>query len=150
MCGISHDCVIHPPRCNTIMRKIPFFVTSAQAVVSHKFFRWTLPAERQYGCICDRKQCRCYIWKQWKKPRKRAKSLIQLGIPEWQAWAVSNCRKAYWHMAKNGHVQRAISTEKLAQRGYKSILELYERALMRLNRRIPNGTYDGVRGRLGI
>ena len=97
-----------------------------------------------------RRRYRCYIWKQWKKPRKRAKSLIQLGIPEWQAWAVSNCRKAYWHMAKNGHVQRAISTEKLAQRGYKSILELHERALMRLNRRIPNGTYGGVRGRLGI
>ena len=34
---------------------------------------------------------------------------MQLGIPEWQAWAVSNCRKAYWHMAKNGHVQRALS-----------------------------------------
>ncbi len=54
---------------------------------------------------------------------------------------VSNCRKAYWHMAKNGHVQRAISIEKLAQRGYKSILELYERALMRLNRRLPNDMY---------
>ena len=38
ICGISHDCVIHPPRCNTIMREIPFFVTSTQAVVSHKFF----------------------------------------------------------------------------------------------------------------
>lgn len=63
-----------------------------------------------------RRRYRCYIWKQWKKPKKRAKSLIQMGIPEWQAWAVSNCRKAYWHMAKNGHVQRAISTEKLAQR----------------------------------
>ncbi len=94
-----------------------------------------------------RRRYRCYIWKQWKKPRKRAKSLMQLGIPEWQAWAVSNCRKAYWHMANNGHVKRAISEEKLAQRGYKSILELYERALMRLNRRIPNGTYGGVRGR---
>ena len=60
-----------------------------------------------------RRRYRCYIWKQWKKPGKRARSLMQLGIPEWQAWAVSNCRKAYWHMAKNGHVQRAISTEKL-------------------------------------
>ncbi len=46
------------------------------------------------------------------------------------------------------YVQRAISIEKLAQQGYKSILELYERALMRLNRCIPNGTYSGVRGRL--
>ena len=35
------------------------------------------------------------------------------------------------------------------KKDYKSILELYERALMRLNRRIPNGTYGGVRGRLG-
>ena len=58
-----------------------------------------------------RRRFRCYIWKQWKRPGKRARSLIQLGIPEWQAWAVSNCRKAYWHMAKNGHVQRAISKE---------------------------------------
>lgn len=73
-----------------------------------------------------RRRYRCYIWKQWKKPRKRAESLIQLGIPEWQAWAVSNCRKAYWHMSANGHIQRAISVERLAQRGYVSILQLYE------------------------
>ena len=73
-----------------------------------------------------RRRYRCYIWKQWKKPRTRAKSLMQLGIPEWQAWAVSNCRKAYWHMAKNGHVQRALSKERLAQAGYYSILDRYE------------------------
>ena len=73
-----------------------------------------------------RRRFRCYIWKQWKKPRKREKSLIQLGIPEWQAWAISNCRKAYWHMARNGHVQRAISKERLAQAGYYSILDRYE------------------------
>ena len=73
-----------------------------------------------------RRRYRCYIWKQWKKPKTRAKSLMQLGIPEWQAWAVSNCRKAYWHMAKNGHVQRALSKERLAQAGYYSILDRYE------------------------
>ena len=69
---------------------------------------------------------RMCIWKQWKKPKTRAKSLMQLGIPEWQARAVSNCRKAYWHMAKNGHVQRAISKERLARAGYYSILDRYE------------------------
>ncbi|MFQ6963407.1 MAG: group II intron maturase-specific domain-containing protein [Oscillospiraceae bacterium] len=73
-----------------------------------------------------RRRYRSYIWKQWKKPKTRAKSLMQLGIPEWQAWAVSNCRKAYWHMAKNGHVQRAISKERLVQAGYYSILDRYE------------------------
>lgn len=73
-----------------------------------------------------RRRYRSYIWKQWKKPKKRAESLMKLGIPEWQAWAVSNCRKAYWHMAKNGHVQRAITKERLAQAGYYSILDRYE------------------------
>ena len=73
-----------------------------------------------------RRRYRCYIWKQWKKPKKRAESLMKLGIPEWQAWAVSNCRKAYWHMSKNGHIQRAISKERLVQAGYMSILDRYE------------------------
>lgn len=73
-----------------------------------------------------RRRYRCYIWKQWKKPRTRAENLMKLGIPEWQAWSVSNCRKAYWHMAKNGHVQRAISKERLALAGCYSILDRYE------------------------
>ena len=73
-----------------------------------------------------RRRIRMYIWKQWKNPMTRARSLIQLGIPEWQAQSVSNCRKAYWYMAKNGHVQRAISKERLAQAGYYSILDRYE------------------------
>ena len=54
------------------------------------------------------------------------KTTMQPGIPEWQARAGSNCRKAYWHMAKNGHVQRELSKERLAQAGYDSILDRYE------------------------
>ena len=56
----------------------------------------------------------------------RAENLMKLGIPEWQAWSVSNCRKAYWHMAKNGHVERANSKERLALAGCYSILDRYE------------------------
>ncbi len=40
--------------------------------------------------------------------------------------SISNCRKTYWHMAKNGHVQRAIPKERLARAGYYSILDRYE------------------------
>ena len=43
-----------------------------------------------------------------------------------EAKAVGNCRKAYWHMAKNGHALRAISKERLAQAGCCSILDRYE------------------------
>lgn len=58
--------------------------------------------------------------------QKEGKEPHSTGHTEWQAWAVSNCRKAYWHMARNGHVQRVISTERLAQAGYYSILDRYE------------------------
>ena len=73
-----------------------------------------------------RRRYRSYIWKQWKKPKTRAKRLMQLGIPEWQARAVSNCRKDYWHMAKTGHEQRAISKERLERARYYSLLARYE------------------------
>lgn len=33
-----------------------------------------------------RRRYRCYIWKQWKKPRTRAENLMKLGIPEWRGW----------------------------------------------------------------
>ncbi len=91
-----------------------YFGIASMKTTMHKWDKWL------------RRRYRCYIWKQWKKPRKRAESLMKLGIPEWQAWAVSNCRKAYWHMSRNGHVQRAISKERLVQAGYMSILDRYE------------------------
>jgi len=40
------------------------------------------------------------------------------------------------------------SDGKIAQRGYKSNLELYEHVLIQLNCCIPNGTYVGVEGQL--
>ena len=73
-----------------------------------------------------RRRFRMYIWKQWKKPRTRILNLMKLGIPDWQAKIVGNSRKAYWHMARNGHVQRAASNKRLAQAGYFSILDRYE------------------------
>ena len=54
--------------------------------------------------------------------RKESKESHSIGYTR----MVSNCRKAYWHMAKNGHVQRAISKERLVQAGYYSILDRYE------------------------
>ena len=90
-----------------------------------------------------RRRFRMYIWKQWKLPRTRVKNLMKLGLPEWRACEVAYSRKAYWRSAAHASVQTAISSKRLAQAGY------YVRvsALMRLNRRVPNGTHGGVRGR---
>lgn len=57
--------------------------------------------------------------------RKESKESHSIGYTR-MAGMGSNCRKAYWHMAKNGHVQRAISKERLVQAGYYSILDRYE------------------------
>ena len=73
-----------------------------------------------------RRRFRMYIWKQWKLPRTRVKNLMKLGLPEWRACEVAFSRKAYWRSAAHASVQMAISSKRLAQAGYYSILDRYE------------------------
>ena len=73
-----------------------------------------------------RRQIRMYIWKQWKKPRTRMRNLMKLGVPDWRACTVAYSRKAYWRCAKHACVNEAISSKRLAQVGYYSILDRYE------------------------
>ncbi|MFP3125302.1 reverse transcriptase domain-containing protein [Ectobacillus funiculus] len=72
-----------------------------------------------------RSRIRVIIWKQWKVPRKQIKSLIQLGIPEEAAKGLTFCRKGYRYIGLSKAVQRAISSERLKQRGIPSALEHY-------------------------
>ena len=71
-----------------------------------------------------RRRFRCYIWKQWKRPKTRRKELMKLGLEEWRACELAYSRKAYWRMA--GALNSAISKERLVQMGYYSILNKYE------------------------
>ncbi len=73
-----------------------------------------------------RRRFRCYIWKQWKKPRTRTKSLIKLGVPKERAWIAARTRKAYWRCAAMPIVQEGLSKEVLARAGYYSIQARYE------------------------
>ena len=73
-----------------------------------------------------RRRFRMYIWKQWKLPRTRVKNLMKLGLPDWRAREVACSRKAYWRCAKHASVNMAISSKRLAQAGYYSILDRYE------------------------
>ena len=73
-----------------------------------------------------RRQIRMYIWKQWKKPRTRMRNLMKLGVPDWRACTVAYSRKAYWRCAKHACINEAISSKRLAQAGYYSILDRYE------------------------
>ena len=69
---------------------------------------------------------RMYIWKQWKIPKTRLRNLMKLGLPEWRAREAVHSGKAYWRTAHHPSVQWAISSKRLAQAGYYSILDRYE------------------------
>ena len=54
------------------------------------------------------------------------KNLMKLGLPKWRACELAYSRKAYWRCAKHASVNMAISSKRLAQAGYYSILDRYE------------------------
>ncbi|MCF2684443.1 hypothetical protein JQM82_16130, partial [Faecalicatena contorta] len=44
---------------------------------------------------------------------RKHRKLLGLGLPEWAACEAAYSRKAYWRMAGNGVVQRALTKERL-------------------------------------
>lgn len=72
-----------------------------------------------------RRRLRCYIYKQWKKPRKRAKELIKLGVGPWLAWGVAYGGYGYWKVAGCPAMSRAITDQRLESFGYRSLHKKY-------------------------
>lgn len=75
-----------------------------------------------------RTQIRVIIWKQWKVPSKREWGLVKLGIPHWLAHKVANWGNHYQFVATKSVLKRAISKEKLTQRGLVSLYDYYVKA----------------------
>src|SRR5699024_12697323 len=65
------------------------------------------------------------MWKQWKKSKRRIKSLVQLGIPLEEAKGLTFCRKGYRFIGLSKVVQRALSNKRLRQRGIPFALDYY-------------------------
>ncbi len=72
-----------------------------------------------------RTRLRCCIWKQWKKPNRRRRALIQLGIPEEEAYSWSRTRKGNWAVARSPIMKMTVTAERLAHRGYESFTDYY-------------------------
>ena len=81
----------------------------------------------------SRRRIRMCIWKAWKKPKTRVANLIKCGIERYKAWEWGNTRKGYWRISDSPILKVAINNDSLRRAGY--------------CRRMPNGTYGGVRGR---
>jgi hypothetical protein len=98
-----------------------------------------------------RRRLRMVIWKQWKQVKTRFANLQKLGISRQTAWEHANTRKGYWHTANSWILSVSITNERLKQAGYIFFRDYYEKVapLLLENRRVPNGTHGGVRGRNG-
>jgi RNA-directed DNA polymerase len=80
-----------------------------------------------------RNRLRYCIWHHWKKPEKKRRSLIRLGIEQGQAYAWSRSRMGGWAIAQSPILGTTITLERLKKRGYLSFLEIFSQIAPQLN-----------------
>ncbi len=95
-----------------------------------------------------RRRLRMCIWKQWKKIKTKHDNLVKLGIENSKAWEFANSRKGSWHTANSPILSTTITNGYLEHEGLLSFSSVYKSWLKTTNRRMPNGTYGGVRGQV--
>ncbi len=80
-----------------------------------------------------RTRLRYCIWHHWKKPERKRKNLIRLGVDPEQAYQWSRSRMGGWRIAQSPILVTTITLERLRKRGYESLLSYYEKVALRLN-----------------
>jgi RNA-directed DNA polymerase len=74
-----------------------------------------------------RRRLRLLLWRQWKRPRTRAKELWKRGLDQDRAWSSAYNGRGPWWNAGSSHMNQAISISTLAQMGLVSLLQLHRR-----------------------
>lgn len=74
-----------------------------------------------------RNRLRYCIWHHWKKPERKRKNLIRLGVNQGQAYAWSRTRMGGWAEAQSPILGTTITIERLKKRGYIGLVEYYKR-----------------------
>jgi hypothetical protein len=80
-----------------------------------------------------RNRLRYCIWEDWKKPERKRKNLIRLGVSINQAYAWSGTRMGGWAVAQSPIMITTITLKRLLKRGYESLLSYYEKVAPQLN-----------------
>ena len=75
-----------------------------------------------------RNRLRYCIWKHWKKPNKRMRSFIRLGISRGQAYAWSRSRMGGWAIAQSPMMRTTVTLERLKKKGYFSFSEQFQKS----------------------
>jgi RNA-directed DNA polymerase len=74
-----------------------------------------------------RNRLRYCIWHDWKKPERKRKNLIRLGIEQGQAYAWSRTNMGGWAVAQSPILRTTITLSKLRRKGYESMLGYYHK-----------------------
>lgn len=74
-----------------------------------------------------RNRLRYCIWTDWKKPERKRKNLIRLGIEQGQAYAWSRTRMGGWAVAQSPILKTTITVERLQLKGYEQMLYYYHK-----------------------
>ena len=74
-----------------------------------------------------RNRLRYCIWHDWKKPERKRKNLIRLGIDQEHAYAWSRSRMGGWAVAQSPIMRTTITEKRLRKRGYESLMDYYRK-----------------------
>ena len=72
-----------------------------------------------------RNRLRYCVWHDWKKPVRKRKNFIRLGVEQGQAYAWSRTRMGGWAVAQSPMLKTTITISRLKRRGYESMLDYY-------------------------
>jgi len=80
-----------------------------------------------------RNRIRYCIWHNWKKPERKRKNLIRLGVNKDDAYAWSRTRMGGWATAQSPILKTTITIDRLNKRGYEAMLTYYTKIAPHLN-----------------
>ena len=80
-----------------------------------------------------RNRLRYCIWHDWKKPERKRKNLIRLGVEKGKAYSFSRSRKGGWTIAQSPIMTTTITLERLSKRKYESMNFYYEKVNPKFN-----------------
>lgn len=74
-----------------------------------------------------RRRLRCLLWRQWKRPRTRARELRARGLDAARAWRSAYNGRGPWWNAGASHLNEAVPTRWLTQQGLMSLVQEHRR-----------------------
>ena len=80
-----------------------------------------------------RSRVRCCIWHDWKKPERKRKNLIRLGLRYGQAYSWSRTRMGSWAVALSPILSTTVTKARLKRRGFEPMLDYYLKITQKFN-----------------